>query len=407
MMYRLESSIMNYDWGSHTAIASLMRRSVPSADPEAELWVGSHPRAPSRVLADGRRVPLDQVIRDEPARMLGDDCAECFGGRLPFMLKAIAPHRPLSIQCHPTTAQVRTARPDTYADDWPKPEAILAVSRFEIFAGLKTFAQMRRVAAELGLGALEPHLRRAADDGSPVHALLTSMLHLSDERRRELVRECVDACRARAADRHDPVAAVIARHADTFPDDIGLVVLLLMQHHVLEPGTYASVPAGLLHAYVGGLGVEILANSDNVVRAGLTHKKIDVEELLRIVRVDEAAAPTSPARDGRICTYPVTTPHFRLSSIDRGTTGQSLPGPGLPRLGLAIDGDVELTSPDDTLELSSGQSCFIPADTGPVSVRGDGRLALGCPGSAEHAQSRPGQRSPLEGQVLQAMPVNR
>lgn len=384
-MHRLAPRVMHYAWGSREVIAGLTGREGPTQEPEAELWMGAHEQAPSGVQVEGRQTTLDQWITTDPAALLGDSCVEAFGGRLPFLLKILAPSRPLSIQCHPDAAQACDAAPGTYVDGSPKPEAWLAVTEFEIFAGLRPFEQMEALATDLGAGDLVSRVRAAADDGRPMYRLLSNLLRLEGEERVSLVRNVVAACCARAHAGGDGSVSVVARASELFADDIGLVVLLLMQHRVLEPGSYVYVPAGVLHAPVGGTTVEILANSDNVVRAGLTPKPINIEELLRIVDVDKTMEPARPLVSGRASTYPTDAAHFQLHTVEPGDDEHLVPGDGSPRILLALHGPVTLQSTEETLGLAAGESCFVPAFDGPIRVSGPGELYVATTGpSALH-----------------------
>ncbi len=374
-MYRLTPEVMHYAWGSHETLATLTGREAPTAAPEAELWMGAHEHAPSGVEVDGRQTTLDRLVAERP-ELLGGSRARAFDGRLPFLLKILAPQQPLSIQCHPDARQALSADPGTYADRWPKPEAWLAVTTFEFFAGMRTIEQMRSLASDLGAPGLIRSVEAVGAAARPMHALLSDLLHLEPDARVALVREVVAACRgARACG--DGAAAVIARFADHYPDDIGLVVLLLMRHRIIEPGSYVFVPAGILHTPVSGAVVEILANSDNVVRAGLTPKEINIEELLRIVDPDRVMRPADPDVCGSVRTYPTGVPYFRLHTVHPGHDGGrhvAVPGSKSPRILLALHGPVTIYGSSGALLLASGESCFIGADEGRIEADGAGQL---------------------------------
>lgn len=390
-MYRLTPEVMHFAWGSHETIAALTRRPAPTAEPEAELWMGAHEHAPSGVLVDGERTTLDRLVEDRP-ELLGPACVEAFEGRLPFLLKILAPQQPLSIQCHPDARQALDAPPGIYADRWPKPEAWLAVSTFEFFAGMRSFEQMRSLASALGAPGLGREVEAVRTADRPMHALLANLLHLEGDARIEVVRDVVAACRDHAGECGDDAAAVVARFADRYPDDIGLVVLLLMRHRIIEPGSYVFVPAGVMHTPISGAVVEILANSDNVVRAGLTPKAINIEELLRIVDVDRAMKPAEPTVEGGVRSYPTGASHFQLHSIPPSGDGPSspadgadrsqardarrvaVPRDGCPRILLALHGPVTLHRGAETLTLEPGESCFVGADEGMVEAEGPGEL---------------------------------
>ena len=159
--------------------------------------------------------------------------------------------------------------------------------------------------------------------------------------------------------------------ARDYPGDIGLIVLLTMQHRVEAPGSYLFVPAGVLHAYVRGAAVEILANSDNVVRAGLTPKKIDVPELLRIVQVHRQMVPEVGERQGRVVRYPPSAEQFSLCLVHPGEGPAHVEGPG-PRIVLALGDTVRVACDGRELSLAPGEAAFADAVDGALVICGAG-----------------------------------
>jgi mannose-6-phosphate isomerase len=388
--------IRPYAWGSRHAIAELQGRPVPADGPEAELWMGAHPSAPSGV--DREQKTLDALIAADPERELGPECAARFGGRLPFLLKVLSAAKALSIQVHPSRAQaesgfaVENARglapgdpARNYVDDWPKPELLYALTPFEVAAGLRDPADAAMLLRFLALDQLEPLAARlaAAPGSQALGAVLGSVLEWPDTRRAELVAAVVAACArlASAGGRYSGACAAAARVAADHPGDLGVIALLLMRHAVLQPGQAVFMPAGGLHAYLQGTGIELLANSDNVVRAGLTGKHIDVPELLNLVD-PEVAVPVLRAHalaDG-VTGFDTPAPEFRLYLVQLGPA-LTLPGAG-PRITLCLAGSATLRSEaGDSATLHRGGSCFVSAADGPVRAHGRGRLALAAPGA--------------------------
>ena len=389
----LRPVVRPYAWGSRTAIAELQGRPVPAPGPEAELWMGAHPSAPSGVGPDASwPTALDAVIAADPDRELGPDCASRFGGRLPFLLKVLSAERALSIQVHPSRAQAqagfladdeRGLAPDdparNYVDDWPKPELLYALTPFEVVAGLRAPADAAGLLRALAVDQLQPltaQLSAATSEQAMAGALASVLEWRGDDRgRAELVAAVVAACARLSsagsgvgsavgprAGRYADACAAVVRVAADHPGDLGLVALLLMRHEVLQPGQAVFMPAGGLHAYLRGTGIELLANSDNVVRAGLTGKHIDVPELLKlldpVVSVPVIAPRVLP--DG-IAWFDTPAPEFRLYVLRLGGPSVTLPGAG-PRILLCLEGACSLRSaPGDTLELRRGESCFISA----------------------------------------------
>jgi mannose-6-phosphate isomerase len=389
-MELLQPVIRPYAWGSRHGIAGLQGRPVPSAGPEAEMWMGAHPSAPSGAAG----TTLDAVIAADPDRELGARCVARFGPRLPFLLKVLSADQALSIQLHPSRAQAeagfraenarRPRRPDqqrgvpaaerNYVDDWPKPELLCALTPFEVLAGLRTpsdAAALLRALAVDQLAPLAAELDAATGPQALASALATVLTWPDPE---ELVAAVVAACAwlASSGSEAGPYTAVCAaavREAGHHPGDLGVVAMLLMRHLVLAPGQAVFMPAGGLHTYLRGTGVEVLANSDNVVRAGLTGKHVDVPELLKLL--DPAAAipvlSPVPLAEGIGC-FDTLVPEFRLYVADLSERAVTLPGSG-PRIVLCGTGTALLRSGSgEAVKLARGESCFVSAADGPLEA---------------------------------------
>jgi mannose-6-phosphate isomerase len=360
--------------------------------------MGAHPSAPSGV--DGDLVTLDAVIAAGPDRELGAPCAARFGGRLPFLLKVLSAAKALSIQVHPSRTQAeagylaeneRGLAPGdparNYVDDWPKPELLYALTPFEVVAGLRTPADAAGILRALAVEELRPLAGQlsAATSEQAMAGALASVLEWPEAGRAELVAAVVAACTRLAAAGCGPYAdacASAARVAADHPGDLGIVALLLMRHAVLQPGQAVFMPAGGLHAYLRGTGIELLANSDNVVRAGLTGKHLDVPELLKLLDPAVSVPVLSPRvlPDG-IAWFDTPAPEFRLYLLDLAGPALALPGHG-PRILLCLEGACVLRSASgETLELARGGSCFISAADALVHAAGSARLALATPGA--------------------------
>jgi mannose-6-phosphate isomerase len=384
---RLEPVVFHDAWGSHVSIATLQGRPIPSREPESELWMGAHESGPAGIDRPGALTLADAIAVD-PMGELGPDCVARSGGRLPFLLKVLAAGRALSIQAHPTAERARAVRraagggDDVYVDDEAKPEMLVAIAPFEVFVGLRDFEDVAHLATRLRVPRLSRMVDEAAGAAHPVHALLAGLLHVPPGERPVLAREVVRAC-VRMEARPDAVGhacAAVARVAEDHPDDIGLAVLLLMRHRVLEPGESLDVPPGVLHAYVRGLGIEVLANSDNVVRAGLTEKAVAIEELLRVVDPGLAGSTglAEPVAEG-VAVYRSSSDRFRLHRLTPSTP-LAVPGEGGPRIVFCLRGRIVLEGPDGVLELGPAESAFVPARDGGVRVGGSGEVyVVSCP----------------------------
>ena len=422
----LRPVVVPYAWGSKHGIAGLQGRPVPSAGPEAELWMGAHPSAPSGAAES----TLDALIAADPERELGPSCVARFGPRLPFLLKVLSADRALSIQLHPSRVQAEAgfrAENDhgllpgdparNFVDDWPKPELLCALTPFELLAGLRPPADAAALLRALAVPPLTPlagELETAAGPQALARALATILTWPADGRAAladAVVRACralapadadtpasaaphaaaspyaaAAACPPEAASPYAAAAAAVVREAAHHPGDPGLVAMLLMRHVVLAPGQAVFMPAGGLHTYLRGTGVEVLANSDNVVRAGLTAKHVDVPELLELL--DPAVtvpvlspSPLGPLADG-IGRFDIPAPEFGLAVADLASSAVALPGAG-PRIVLCTDGTAVLRDQvGETIKLARGESCFVSAADGSLRASGPAHLFLAAPGSA-------------------------
>lgn len=385
----LACTVMPYPWGSRTAIAALTGRPTPSAEPEAELWMGAHPVAPSLVERDGARASLDAVIARAPARELGDDVVRELGPRLPFLLKVLAAAEPLSLQAHPTLEQARAGFADeeargvpraapsrNYKDPSHKPELLCALGPFEALSGFRRVDETLRLFDALAVPELEPALAplRASRDAAGLAATFRALMTMPDELRRRAVDATVAAA-ARASDAFPRERALVGRLAALYPNDVGVVSALLLQLVHLEPGEAIYLGAGNLHAYLEGTGVEIMASSDNVLRGGLTKKHVDVPELLRVLDFGaEAPAVLRPrAIDAHESVYDTPAREFRLSrirvggAVTRATRG--------PEILLVTDGAARANG----LALAQGASVFVPADTKSYTLEGDATVFRATP----------------------------
>jgi mannose-6-phosphate isomerase len=380
---RLATTIRPYDWGSVTALPELFG-TQPTGQPQAELWMGAHPAAPS--IAGG--APLDALIAADPAGMLGEPVAARFGPALPYLFKVLAIARPLSLQVHPTTEQARagfaeeTARgiplddyTRTYKDASHKPEMVCAITPFHGLCGFRSPAATADLLDGLGLPGLHSWIEtlRTAEPQEALRTVFAEMLDDASQPLREEVERALLAS-------DDAGLAVYADLARACPGDRGVVAALLLNHVGLVAGQALYLGAGVPHAYLGGIGVEIMANSDNVLRCGLTTKHIDVPELMRVVDFTPAEPHLVRAEPGEQDEhhYRPPAPEFALSRYDLdGETAHELPG-GLPQIVVCIEGEARL---GDGLTLRPGESAFIPAGASATRLGGKGTTYRALPGS--------------------------
>ncbi|MEE1755989.1 mannose-6-phosphate isomerase, class I [Streptomyces sp. SP18CS02] len=382
-MDRLSNTVRPYAWGSTTAIPELLG-TAPTGEPQAEIWMGAHPGAPSRVSrglrpgvaagsgegAGGPGQALSDVIAAAPETELGPATVARFGPRLPFLLKILAAGAPLSLQVHPDLARAKEgyaaeeragvpidAPHRNYKDANHKPELICALTPFEGLCGFRAPGESAELMAALGVDSLKPYvdLLYAHPEDAALREVLTAVLSADPAGMAATVTEAAAACERLGGD-HAPYAS-LAHH---FPGDPGVIAAMLLNHVRLQPGEALFLGAGVPHAYLHGLGVEIMANSDNVLRCGLTPKHVDIPELLRVVRFEamDATVLRPEASPSGEEVYDTPIDEFRLSRFVRpeGVAPVDVTA-STPQILLATAG----TPRAGEIALAPGQSVFVPA----------------------------------------------
>ena len=380
----LECPVQHYDWGSRTALGRLLGRRM-SGRPEAELWMGAHPTAPSVALVGSRRVALDRVIAQHPVETLGRSALEGHGATLPFLFKVLALGKPVSVQAHPTRARAvrgfeaeeRAGVPidaphRSYRDRGHKPELMVALEPMVVLSGIRPLDEIEAALAAAGVPELAALAAPAGvqDAAGAIRRVLRATLTLGDAAGASLHRRLVEG-----AARNTAEGALLAKLADHHPGDPTVIVALLLHRVELRPGQALYTPPGQLHAFVSGAGIELMANSDNVLRAGLTSKHVDVDELLVASDLRPAAPaliqprPSGPAE--RV--YPTPAEEFRLSVIDLQVGGRFTPQQG-PEILLFLGEYARLRWPGGARTQRRGNAVFVPASVAEYEARGAGRL---------------------------------
>jgi mannose-6-phosphate isomerase len=391
----LDNPIQNYAWGSRSALAELLGRPAPER-PEAELWIGAHPGAPSR---DSSGRSLLELIQADPEATLGSEVEQRFGARLPFLLKVLAVEAPLSLQAHPNLQQARAgfareqaaripldARERIYKDDNHKPELLCALTPFEALSGFRPPLDSAALFAELGLGELAfvRALRSSAPEAlrEAFSGLMTLDAHAAGRLSADVLARAERA--GATSGRFQASFAWAATLGRAYPGDIGAVASLLLNHLQLAPLQAVYLEAGRLHAYLSGTGVELMANSDNVLRGGLTPKHIDVPELLRVLVFD--SPPVRPTPTTRLSAvelaYQTSAPEFQLSRIDLEPARAGAWQLRGPELLLCVNGRARVEAGSSVQELACGQACFLPAAARSARVTGCARLFRAAVGTA-------------------------
>lgn len=405
-MYRLRNAIRDYAWGSSNHIARLLGVAPPGG-PQAELWIGAHEGDPSR-LPDDRG--LHELIRESPRETLGPRVEAMFGPRLPFLVKALAAAEPLSLQVHPTSDRARLgfaeqqaagiplrAPERSYQDPHHKPELIFALTRFEGMAGFRDTSKSAEILRLLDHPWADQIAWRLESGPAfqSLRSVVTDLLHMSGPELIDLLAELGEHARRAEARCHREelrrrpperdrfsverestrVFAQTSALTQRYPADPGVLVTLLLNHVVLAAGEAMYLNAGVVHAYTSGFGVEVMASSDNVVRAGLTPKHVDVDELLAITNFTPMPPPlwqpTTVGEQSLNLDPPV--PEFRLA-VGR-CPSVSLPDEG-PRVLLVLEGTATVRTTRQAESLGQGDSLFLAHADGPASIEGDGRVVV-------------------------------
>jgi mannose-6-phosphate isomerase len=391
-IYLLHNRVMDYAWGSTTAIPELLDQPNPDNQPQAEMWMGAHPKAPSKIIAGKKAIPLDAAIKESPVEILGESVASAFDSKLPFLFKVLAAGEPLSIQAHPSLSQARKgfARENeqgipldafhrNYRDASHKPELICALTPFWALKGFRPVESILKIFEILNVSAFESELADLREDPNAdgLKRLFRALMAAPKERQRKAVEKA--ALKASGSNESDPIIPWIGKLNAKYPGDIGVLCAAMLNILHLRPGQALYLDAGELHAYLQGLGVEIMANSDNVLRGGLTPKHIDIDELLRALtfesEVPAIIEPMETMPGERVYATPAI--EFELSILQ--------PAPGAPcessaersvEILLCAEGRAEIAaaSGQSSLEIQKGAAVLVPACAGKYAIRGDARI---------------------------------
>lgn len=386
-MERLTGTVQHYAWGTTDAIPSLLGLAADGL-PVAEYWLGAHASSPSQL---GTRTLVDHLT-GRP-NLLGEKSLAAFGRQLPFLMKVLSARHALSLQAHPSRQQAEEgwarenragvpldAPQRTYKDSWPKPEIMIAVREFHSLSGFREPRETAALFAALGVaGPLDSVIGPLTERKGPaaLAEVFLDVLSLGRERR-HLVDEVVAAAMRHRDDRGP--AGEFARTAleldETFPADPGILAALLMNRVTLAPDEAMFVPAGEMHAHLRGTGIEVMANSDNVIRGGLTTKHIDVEELVRVVGFTPSTPEILRPVNTRPGVWKYLTPCSEFEVWKLTLTDDldpiRVPGRGAARILLVMEGSAILEDARGPLTLARGEAAFLSALEDEIAIRGDG-----------------------------------
>lgn len=370
----------NYAWGK-VGTESLVAQLLPNIDPAkpyAELWFGCHPSGPSMAHQGESSLPLHSIVSNDPGSFLGTAVHEKFGPALPFLFKILSVGGALSIQLHPTKDQaerLHREKPDLYKDSNHKPEIAIAVTPVNLLYGFRSYQVLKQTVSGLTCFTdLMPAdaIRRftSAESKSDQEAAFKSLygslmrLSLSEAGKESIKRETDRLVRNfRALNSPDEAQALVLQLNDSYPGDVGLFAPLLMNIVTLHPGQALYTEPCVPHAYLSGNMVEVMANSDNVVRAGLTPKKCDVETLIDIVNCRMGAAPiieSVPVSGTPFMKFPTPAAEFEVQ-VGSGKFESKIDTRSKPELLFSLDGEGSLCVNGVSSKLVRGQAVLLSA----------------------------------------------
>jgi mannose-6-phosphate isomerase len=390
----LRGAVRTYAWGSRTAIADFAGRPSPTTYPEAELWFGAHPGDPAYLETDDGERSLLEALRDDPEGQLGASVCARFGDTLPFLVKVLAADEPLSLQAHPSAEQAAegfareerrgipvSAPTRNYRDRSHKPELLVALGEFEALAGFRPAQRSVELMRALAVSDLDPfiNLLSGQSDADGLRALFTTWITAPQPDLDALVPAVIDGAISYVRSGEKDFAAearTVLELGERYPGDAGVLASLLLNRITLKPGEGIYLPAGNLHAYLHGVGVEVMANSDNVLRGGLTPKHVDVPELLRVLDFapasDDVIRPKI-TKDGIEMQYHTPAPEFAVSvlCLDGEHLGHQVDAPSRhdgPQILLCTEGSIVVHAKASKVTLQRGSAAWVAADDGPIRL---------------------------------------
>jgi mannose-6-phosphate isomerase len=390
VIFKLNNVIQDYPWGSKTEITELFSIANPNNKHQAEIWMGAHANGCSKVATSGEL--LSDVINADPTTVLGE-YTQCRFGKLPYLFKVLSAEKPLSIQVHPrlSRAQEGFARENeqgiplnatnrNYRDDNHKPELVYALTFYQAMNGFRPLKEIISLFEEAQITTLSAELDalKVTPNEVGLQAFFTAVMNLQGDRKQTALAELKQSNERRSKTAMAREAfAMVAAFRKEYADDIGLFAPLMLNVVELAPGEAMFLHAETPHAYVKGTGLEIMGNSDNVLRAGLTPKYIDVPELIANTRFNSILAQNiklAPVKMGNKLGYPIPVDDFAFEIItsDDHKKQQFVRS---AEILFCIEGEARVTSNNETVVLSAGESLFVSNNAVSFEYQGDAVLA--------------------------------
>jgi mannose-6-phosphate isomerase len=385
----LKNTVQEYAWGSYTAIPELMGKDSPASAPQAELWMGAHPKAPSMATCNEKQQSLLELIQKHPRLILGEKVAEKFQNRLPYLFKVLAAEKPLSIQAHPSLDQAKIGfkRENklgipfdgfkrNYKDDNHKPECICALSVFWALNGFRNISDMISLLERVCPPGLEKALGllRKNPDSVGLKQFFQTLMTMDPNFQKQVIKDAIN--KAQPIKEENGAYQWMIDLNREYPTDIGVFSPIILNLICLEPGQAMFLPAGTLHAYLKGVGIELMANSDNVLRGGLTPKHIDVKELLNVLDFSEGDINILHSRKINSCERRYETPaeEFALSVITvRTGVDYYIPDKKSVEILLCTKGGAVVAdvAENKSIDIEKGMSILIPSAVEKYRIKGN------------------------------------
>lgn len=388
----LENSIQEYHWGSHTAISELLGEKTPSCNPQAELWMGAHPKASSLLNINGEKISLRELIKNYPEEILGRRSVHQFGKQLPFLFKVLAAEKPLSLQVHPNAKQAQEgfvgenkksialdSPKRNYRDKNHKPECICALTDFWVLNGFRSVSTIVSFMEQLSGGMLENEIKHLKQNRNAkgLRCFIEVLMTLRSEKKEALIKTIL--LKVNKNVNKDPSSGWIIDLHREYGIDIGVLSPLLLNLICLKPGEAMFLESGELHSYLRGVGIELMANSDNVIRGGLTKKHVDIPELFRIVNFEEKKITIllpKKIETGEMA-YPCNADEFILSMLDVGTNANyTRLKEDSVEIMICVNGNAAIydVANGKTILLEKGTSVIVPAAVNEYYITGEAKL---------------------------------